>query len=101
MRSCVVVVAYKAPVPVEQVGLRLVRLVERLYLANSSGPALASGDMFNSQLLTVQRKFRRFTSCRLELRPLISKYLFWNAKAPDGLFKQQYGVLSCWFPDLD
>ena len=100
MRSCVVVVAYEAPVQLKQVRLNLVRFMERFYLANGCGPAYAGSDMFNSQFLTVQSKFRCLSSCRLKLRSLISKYLLWNTIALNRFFKQTDSVLSGWIPYL-
>ena len=56
MRPCKVVVAYEAPVPVEQVRLCFVRLVERFNFANGCGPAFASGDVLYAYFCTVTRK---------------------------------------------
>ena len=56
MGSCVVVVAYEAPVHLEEVRLNFVRLVERLYLADGCGPAHAGSDMLNPQLFTDSSK---------------------------------------------
>ena len=50
MGSGVVVVAYEAPVQLEQVRFYLVRLVERFDLAYGGGPAFTSGDMLNPKL---------------------------------------------------
>ena len=52
MGSGVVVVAYEAPVQLEQVRLSFVRRVECLYLANGCGPANARSDMLNPKLFT-------------------------------------------------
>jgi hypothetical protein len=56
MWPLVVVVAYEAPVPFEQAGLDLVRLVERFNFAYRRRPALAGGDILYSNFFTVARK---------------------------------------------
>ena len=89
MRSCVVVVAYEAPMRPEQVRLEFVGFVERFNLANGCGPALTGRDMLNSQLLTLQCKLGRSASRRLKLSSLVSKYLFRNAIPFDGFSEQQ------------
>ncbi len=50
MGSGVVIVAYEAPVQLEQVRFYLVRLVERFDLALCGGSAFTSGDMLNPKL---------------------------------------------------
>ena len=97
----VVVVANEAPVLIEQVRLSLVRFMERFYLADGCGPAHASSDMLNTQLLAVQSKLRRPSSSMLKLRSLISKHLFRNTIPLNGFFKQQNSVFSSWTPNLN
>ena len=100
MWSDVVVVAYEAPVLLEQVRLNLVGFMERLYLANGCGPANAGSDMFDSQLFTDSGKLGCSASGRLKLCSLVSKDLFGNAISSNCLFKQQNGVLAGWAPNL-
>ena len=101
MRSCVVVVAYEAPVLIEQVRLRHVRLVKSFNFANGCGPALASRNVLDSQLVTMRGKLRGSASCGLKLCSLISQNLLRNTVLPNSFVKQEQRVLSGWLPDLD
>ena len=94
MGSGVVVVAYEAPVQLEQVRLSFVCLVERFNLANGCWPANASSDMLNPKLAAVLVKLGCSTSCRFKLRSLISKNLLWNTIPLNSLLKQQNRVFS-------
>jgi len=77
--SGVVVVAYEAPVHLEQVRLRLVGFMERLYLAYGCGPANAGSDMLNSKFVAVLVKLGCSSSSRLKLCSMVSKDLSGNA----------------------
>lgn len=100
MWSCVVVVAYEAPVLLEQVWLNLVGFMERFNLANGCWPANASSDMLNTKLAAAPVKLWCPASGRLKLSSLISKDLLGNAISSNCLFKQQNGVLASWAPNL-
>ena len=78
---CVVVVAYEAPMFLEQVRLQLVRFVESFNLATCRWPANAGRNMLNSQFATVHIKSGYFSPSRLKLSSLIRKNLLWNANS--------------------
>jgi|SRR4030042_554219 len=101
MWPSVVVVAYEAPVLLEQVRLSLVRFMERFYLADGCGSAHARGDMLNPQFPAVLIKLGYSTSSRLKLCSLIREYLFRNTIPLNRFLKQQQSVFSRWAPNLN
>lgn len=101
MRSRVVVVAYEAPVQLEQVRLHFVGFVESFNLATGGRPSNTSSDMLNPQLTAVPTKLWGPASSRFELGSLISENLLWNTIPFNSFFKQQNGVLSGWTPNLN
>ena len=101
MRSGVVVVAYEAPMLLEQVRLQLVRFVESFNLAACRWPANAGRNMLNPQLTAVYIKSGYFSTRRLKLSSLISKNLLWNAIPLNRPIKQQHRILARRTPNLN
>ena len=101
MWSGVVVVAYEAPVLLEQVRLSLVGFMESLNLTAGCRPANACRNMLNAQLSAVNIKRRDFSSGRFKLGSLISENLLWSTIPLNGSVKKQHSILSSWIPNLN